>query len=48
MSNAGPHGGLDNYYLDHPEELRVAHLRHPETMDYLVAEFTRTGQQRGR
>lgn len=31
------HGGLVNYYLDHPEELRLAHLRHPETMDGLVA-----------
>ncbi len=33
--------GLGNYYRRHPEELRMAHLRHPETMDALVAEFAR-------
>jgi hypothetical protein len=37
---------LGNYYLQHPEELRLAHLRHPETMDALVAEFTRFGAER--
>ena len=35
---------LDNYYLQHPQELRLAHLRHPETMDALVEEFTRDGE----
>lgn len=40
--------GLGNYYLQHPEELRLAHLRHPETMDDLVAEFTAVGRQTAR
>lgn len=36
-------GGLGNYYERYPHELRLAHLRHPETMDPLVEEFTRAG-----
>ncbi len=35
--------GLGNYYLQHPEELRLAHLRNPVLMDGLVAEFARAG-----
>jgi hypothetical protein len=35
--------GLGNYYLQHPEELRLAHLRNPDMMDGLVAEFARVG-----
>ena len=35
--------GLGNYYERCPDELRMAHLRHPETMDSLVAEFARAG-----
>lgn len=36
-------GELGNYYLQHPEELRLAHLRHPEKMNALVAQFRRAG-----
>lgn len=31
---------LGNYYVEHPEEVRLAHLRHPETMEQLVADFS--------
>jgi ectoine hydroxylase-related dioxygenase (phytanoyl-CoA dioxygenase family) len=37
--------GMRNYYVQHPEELRLATLRKPETVDELVAEFTRAGHQ---
>lgn len=35
--------GLGNYYARHPDELRLAHLRHPETLEPLIEEFTRAG-----
>ncbi len=38
--------GMTNYYEQHPEELRLASLRKPETMDELVATFARAGRQR--
>lgn len=31
---------LGNYYVEHPDEVRMAHLRKPETMDELIADFT--------
>ena len=40
--------GYANYYLDHPQELRLAHLQGAEKMDDLVAEFARVGVQRRR
>lgn len=36
--------GLGDYYERCPEELRMAHLRHPETMDALVSQFGRSGR----
>jgi ectoine hydroxylase-related dioxygenase (phytanoyl-CoA dioxygenase family) len=40
--------GLGNYYLKHPQEVRLVHLRHPEMMDELVEQFTRAGSGRPR
>ncbi|MFL5517436.1 MAG: phytanoyl-CoA dioxygenase family protein [Gemmatimonadales bacterium] len=39
--------GLANYYERHPEELRLATLRKPETMDGLVEEFAAAGRSKG-
>ncbi|MCW2494204.1 phytanoyl-CoA dioxygenase family protein [Jatrophihabitans sp.] len=36
--------GYGNYYEQHPEELRLASLRKPETMDALVAQFAADGR----
>jgi hypothetical protein len=33
--------GWRNYYADHPEELRLVHLRNPADMDELIASFRR-------
>lgn len=35
--------GWGNYYLRHPDDLRHAFLRRPETLEPLIAEFTRDG-----
>ena len=39
--------GLDNYYERHPDELRLATLRKPETMDQLVEQFAAAGRRNG-
>ena len=39
--------GLGNFYERHPEQLRLATLRKPETMDQLVEEFAAAGRRKG-
>jgi len=39
--------GLANYYERHPEELRLATLKKPETMDELVEQFAAAGRSKG-
>jgi ectoine hydroxylase-related dioxygenase (phytanoyl-CoA dioxygenase family) len=38
------HNGLSNYYEQYPQELRLVHLRKPETMDELVEKFSAAGR----
>lgn len=37
--------GWGNYYEQHPEDIRLAELRHPEQVEDLVREFTAAGQR---